>query len=142
VVTLDEPPGGLLSVLGQGYAQVVQVYVTTHGQHFHQDPSCRWLSSTFTTAPAHAVPVSSVDGLAPCRTCYPDAPRAKFTKLRCKQCRSVRPCAHNGGVLVLVPVRWRKGTHLLPAGSVTLRRAYVWPDVAYLYDRVEKTEQV
>lgn len=120
------------------------VFVTSHGEHFHAAETCRWISlgqkARNSSAPTHAVQISSISGLSPCRSCYPDAPRIKFTKRRCKECGSARPCAHNGGILVKIPVVWRKGSALIPKGAITYRKRYVWPDVAHLYERVAEIE--
>jgi hypothetical protein len=135
---------GLLSVRSWSYADLVQVFVTSHGAHFHSEVTCPRIrmgqASKHSSAPAHAVPISSIDGLSPCRSCYPDAPRIKFLKRRCKECGSARPCAHNGGVRVLVPAVYRRGSALLPAGTVIYRRRWVWPDVAWMYQPVGETE--
>lgn len=122
------------------------VFVTAHGAHFHAVDSCAKIRAgqraTHSSAPLHSVPLTSIHGLSPCLSCYPDAPRARFFKRRCGQCKSARPCPHNGGVLVYVPVVWRRGTNLLAPGTITHRRRYVWPDVAYLYDRVVESGKV
>lgn len=120
------------------------VFVSAHGEHFHAVKDCQWITlgqkAQRSSAPVHAVPISSISGLSPCKSCYPDTPRIKFFKRRCKECKSARPCAHNGGVLVKIPVVWRRGSALIPKGAITFRRKYVWPDVAHLYDRVVETD--
>ena len=116
------------------------VYVTQHGAHFHVSMSCRWITigqrAKRSSAPIHAVEISDIHGLSPCRSCYPDAPRARFLKRRCAECNTAHPCAHNGGILVYTPRVWRKGSALLAPGTVTYRKRYVWPDVAHLYEPV------
>lgn len=139
-------PGGFFLSGSRSTLRLVLVYVTARGEHFHSTPECRFIRlgqiTKHSSAPTHAVPINSISGLPPCKGCYPDAPRAKFIKLRCSKCRSARPCAHNGGIEVLIPRVWRKGSALLPKGAITYRRDYVWPDQAHHYARVGETEQV
>ena len=136
--------GGLLSARLRSYPAGVQVFVSAHGNHFHSEASCARIRmgqrSKHSSAPVHAVPISSIDGLSPCRSCYPDAPRIKFFKRRCKECGSARPCAHNGGVYVRVPAVYRRGSALMKPGTVIYRRRWVWPDVAWMYEPVGETE--
>jgi hypothetical protein len=110
------------------------------GKHFHRDPDC-WRIRTGQTGknprPIRQLTFAElIPRHAPCRTCYPDAPRTKVHTPYCHTCESVRPCAHNGGVLVKIPRVWRYGAALLEPGQVTYARRYVWPHRAARYVQV------
>lgn len=79
--------------------------------------------------------LDQLDHRTPCRECYPDAPRAKVLLPYCHRCRSPRPCEHNGGVAVKVPVTYPNGYALIEPGETIMRTSYVRPDRAYLYER-------
>lgn len=115
------------------------IYVVgERGKHFHRTPDC-WRIKAGQTGrnPSPIRKLSSGADLiprqAPCRTCFPDAPRTKVHTPYCHTCRSRRPCTHNGGVLVKIPRVWRYGAALLEPGQVTYARRYVWPHRAARY---------
>ena len=117
------------------------VWVSEHGRHFHARQECRRIKAgqhaKQSTATLYSMELKDVDGLAPCRSCYPDAPRIITYKPYCDECRTARPCAHNGGVLCLIPRVWRQGSALLKPGEVTYSRRWVWPEHAHWYEQVQ-----
>ena len=117
------------------------VYATGRPRgHFHTTPECDRLRAGQRQGKPWPVVGLTPDQLGrrtPCKRCYPDAPRVKFFTPHCHQCGSARPCAHNGGVKVKVPMTYPNGYALLEPGETIYRTHYVRPDRAHFYERVD-----
>ena len=117
------------------------VYVTPsnpYRRRFHASPECVQLTKAPATGRPQEILKIEVDELAvalPCRTCYPDAPVATSAHRYCRVCDSgkVRPCAHNGGVLVHMTRTHRKGSLYRDPGEVFTQARWVWPERANKY---------
>lgn len=121
-------------------ASVLVVWVSAQGRHFHATKDC-WRvragqHAKSSTAPLRSLELKDLEGFSPCRTCYPDTPRVTTFHRFCSEHGSARPCVHNGGVYVLIPRTWRRGSALNQPGDVTYRKAYVWPENAHWYEQV------
>jgi hypothetical protein len=120
----------------------VIVYATGRPRgHFHKTPECDRLRAGQAGKKAGQVvglTLDQLDGRTPCKRCYSDVPRAKIFRPYCHLCDTARPCAHNGGVAVRVPVTYRNGYALIEPGETITRIAYVSPERAYLYEALEE----
>ena len=57
-----------------------------------------------------------------CRRCFPEVPQVNVWHARCRECyETVRPCAHNGGILVFDSQDSRR------------RFRYAWPEDVHRY---------
>ncbi len=120
---------------------MAHVYVTDsnpYRQKFHRSEDCTQL----TKRPAKGVPqeirqidIQDVGDALPCLRCYPDAPRAKSLHKYCHTCDTgmIRPCAHNGGVKVLMTRTRRVQTLLQEPGEQYVQERWVWPERASRY---------
>ncbi len=117
------------------------VYATGRPRgHFHVSPECdRLRAGQRRGKPGKVVGLTldQLDRRQPCRGCFPDAPRVKYFIPYCSTCDTTRPCAHNGGVLVKVPVTYPNGYALIEPGETIYRHHYVRPDRAHMYERVD-----
>lgn len=108
------------------------VYRTQSGDRrvrFHRFPTCRRTRGSVLSP----VELDDVEIPVPCLECYPDAPRPISAHRYCPTCNvsSVRPCAHNGGVRVLM-TRVRRTTRMThEAGEPYVRFDYVWPESVF-----------
>jgi hypothetical protein len=98
---------------------------------FHRGLDCNQLRGVEPVA----VDLAELPRPVPCRTCYPDAPRAVSAHRRCFICnpRSTRPCEHNGGVPVRMTRTRRKDSLVAEAGETYTRVDFVWPELARHY---------
>lgn len=108
-------------------------------QRFHKDEDCTQLTKRPARGEGRDLREVTLDELywaTPCRNCYPDAPRASSVHLRCEICNSgaIRPCAHNGGVLVKQLITMRRQTINYEIGDIVVRRKYVWPEHVRHYE--------
>lgn len=104
-----------------------------HKQVFHREADCRHIVKPpprGQRGELREVDLDDIRTQRPCRTCYPDAPRARFQKRFCPTCNKnqSRPCAHNGGIRVYYEVTYKTRTLYHEPGDVSLREKYVWPD--------------
>ena len=100
------------------------------GAAFHARPDCRWLKNT--RHPVVELDLAKLRSAQPCKTCYPQLPNPRVAHIRCRKCNTgkVYPCAHNGGVLVVVP------------GQRYSRVKHVWPEQAHAYDLAPVAKRV
>lgn len=108
------------------------VLVATRGKIFHADKGCPGLSWYKDLV---EIAITEIGVQRPCYRCYPDAPRAKTVRRYCQVCKgkTIRPCRHNGGVLVSFPVRLGKRTLTSEADDTYTRTRWVWPEHAARY---------
>lgn len=71
----------------------------------------------------------------PCRSCYPDAPRARSRRQACEVCNNKRvvACEHNGGVPVMQTCYYKVDRLLVSAGESFQRLRWVWPEDQWKY---------
>lgn len=87
----------------------------------HASPDCYRLAQAVN--PVQEIDLATLQAPRPCRACFPEFPDVRVVHARCPRCNrgKVYPCAHNGGVRVIVPGK-------------TMRTKYVWPENAHRYD--------
>lgn len=100
---------------------------------FHKNRECFQLTKSGSVAAE--VNLDEIGRAQPCRTCYPDAPRLASAHRWCRECnkQKIRPCQHNGGVLVPLTRTHRKTTINSDPGDTYIRFDYVWPEQVHLY---------
>lgn len=119
----------------------MKVYVTSsnpYRRRFHRSRSCRQLvkgPATGLRQKVLEIDATAIGTELPCLVCFSDAPRARSAHRYCYICDpgKVRPCAHNGGVLVPMYRTHQRDGFLHEAGETYLRRQYVWPENATKY---------
>ena len=81
------------------------------------------------------VSLDDIGRAQPCRSCFPDAPPLRSAHRYCTQCNktNIRPCEHNGGVLVPMTRTRRKASPWMDVGSTYIRYDYVWPEQLHLF---------
>jgi hypothetical protein len=107
-------------------------------RRFHKSETCTQLTKGPANGEArevHEIDLVDLEGASPCLRCYPDAPRAKSAHRYCYICDTgkIRPCEHNGGVLVYMTWTHRKGSLYRDPGDVFIQERYVWPEYASRY---------
>jgi hypothetical protein len=119
----------------------VQFYMTVSAQKdskpgkFHRDESCALLHRART--PYSEIDIDCFPTAMPCSRCFKDMPRPPKTRhVLCDKAKQpiLKPCMHNGGVLVEIYVGKAKaaGTGFTNVRGDYLLR-YVWPEDAWRY---------
>lgn len=99
------------------------VYGTgTRKTHYHRVPDCPALVSAALN-PTLEFDIAQLRNPELCAVCFPDQPVIKVMHTRCCY-RTVRPCKHNGGVLVYDPEDSRRPIR------------WAWPEDAHKYSLV------
>lgn len=137
------PPGGsLLSVDGVTLFVMPTVFVKSVDRpRFHRTEDCSQLTKSPPKGHSHsirAVDITELTSARPCRFCYPRAPRSRALRRHCYICNpsNVRPCEHNGGVLVTMALTTHYVSTLRDPGDEHVVERYVWPDQVWMYEPV------
>jgi hypothetical protein len=126
----------------------VKFYMTIAAQKdskpgkFHRDTTCPHLTRFKT--PYSEIDIDCFPTSMPCTRCFRDMPRPPKTRhALCAKAKQpiLKPCQHNGGVLVEIDVAKAKAagtgfTHM--RGSHLLR--YVWPEDVWRYNQPKIVE--
>ena len=91
----------------------------------HKTLDCTYIADEPNSTP-EKVPVEEIGIREPCRACFPGLIGPKPIRTICMECnqRRVMPCHHNGGVLVMLPSKFRQ------------KMAWTWPERAIFCDVV------
>lgn len=131
----------------------MKVYTTDTGRawkvKFHRTPNCKSLRAgrggSKNLRPILEVDLEDLERPEPCLTCFPGAPRApQVWRPNCPQCYGalLRPCKHNGGVLVesIHHGGWpgKVGVGDYDPEAIVVHRKYVWPENAHHFRLVEE----
>jgi hypothetical protein len=108
---------------------------------FHRNQDCRHLTKPppkGTAHPVRTVELAELIGARPCLVCYPEAPRAKVVHRSCRICpsKTLKPCEHNGGVLVTVLSQTNYISLLRDPGDPLRMEKYVWPEQVWMHEPV------